>query len=772
MEEILGYLNFSGGAPDAAFLRALNGLSDAIKVKTRRQGADNQTDDAPPAWRRLAEHLRLGAVRLRESKSAFQNSEQAEAVLRLVFDETLPAYRRFHKDLLFHQTEATLFGPLFIGRVCEAVLSEGKPWDDTARIVEGAVVRLNDYVGHRPVAVLRNRRKLQPYAHERVRPIPLWIRDVGAGAGPWAEVVEQTLDILRDADPDLLARAWFDLDMLDELALDPRAYDFDHPVHRRPNYQFGQWDPHQIDNRGYYRRFIVQQMTLDAIVERIEHRGRLARREVVFEGAAVLAGTILMGSGISGDGPGRHDSNTTLATLLTHIAEYRDDFYKRLFQRVPGKHHQRLVIEAERLHQPFGGARQHLNQFLAARRASQLQHVHLSQLYARMGQAEAAVAQARVVPVAAARMHCEIQCRITAARRHLDRREFEPAEQILGEIDDYLHRAIECGALVDPWNILGFDAQFSLFPALENSCPDHRVDELLDLMESIFELYARFEREASAAGRKDSRRRVADALARLAEWWDQFASTEVSSIEGISGREACESSRHVADVLGLWHEAGTAAGDMAFWRRHVDGFRSAEAYGSVVEGLLDQGDLVAAMGLLMQWLSQSDEIPLAEGKHSFHELAIRWMRLHWTSDGRGEEGGREVADTENRWAATRRFLDYLEAGGESYWTVPRLELLSESVDEEESEEEEDEEKGEEGESAKGGIYGAAYENVVYRDTTDDGIEGELFETGAATDDFELTAEAERISKRLAFLRMLARLWRMAARAAIDLPPGT
>ncbi|NLE39993.1 MAG: hypothetical protein GX621_18400, partial [Pirellulaceae bacterium] len=768
MEEILGYLNFSGGAPDAAFLRALNGLFGELEAKTARQGAGDKTDDSPAAWRRLAEHLRLGAVRLRESKTAFQNTEQAEAVLRLVFDAALPEYRRFHEDLLFHQTEATLFGPLFIGRACEAVLSEGRPWDDTARIVEGAVSRLNDYVGHRPVAVLRNRRKLQPYAHEWVRPVPLWIRDVGAGTGPYAELVEKALDILRDADPDLLARAWFDLDMLDELAFDPRAYDFDHPVHRRPNYQFGQWDPHHIDNRGYYRRFVVQQMTLDAIVTRLEHRGRLARRDVVFEGAAVLAGTILMGAGISGDGPGRHDSSATLATLLTHIAEYRDDFYERLFRQVPATHRKRLRVEAERLHQPFGAARQHLNQFLAGRRASQLQHVHLSQLYARMGQAEAAVAQARVVPVASARMHCEIQCRMTAARRHLDKREFEPAERLLGEIDDFLHRAIECGALVDPWNILGFDAQFSLFPALENSCPDHRVDELLDLMENIFDLYARFEREAAAAGRGELRRRVSDALTRLAEWWDQFASTEVSSIEGISGREACESSRHVADVLGMWHEAGTAAGDMAFWRRHVDCFRSAEAYGSVVDGLLDHGDLVAAMGLLMQWLSQSDEIPLAEGKHAFHDLAIRWMRLLWTSEGRREQDELDTGDAEDRWTATRKFLDYLEAGGESFWTVPNLELLSAAAGDETPEDDE----VEDAESAEGGIYGAAYENVVYRDTTDDGIDGELFETGAATDDFELTAEAERISRRLAFLRMLARLWRMAARAAVDLPPGT
>ena len=64
--------------------------------------------------------------------------------------------------------------------------------------------------------------------------------------------------------------------------------------------------------------------------------------------------------------------------------------------------------------QPFGGARQHLNAWLARRRASQLEHVHLAQIFARMGYPEAAYRQAGIVPVASARMRCEIDCRLTA----------------------------------------------------------------------------------------------------------------------------------------------------------------------------------------------------------------------------------------------------------------------------------------------------------------------------------------------------------------------
>ena len=210
---------------------------------------------------------------------------------------------------------------------------------------------------------------------------------------------------------------------MEEIALDPRAYDFDHPVNRRPNYHFGQWDPHQISQDGFYSRFVLQQMTLDALLTRCEagdvngahhpspdpspsrggkERGEAADR--LEEAAAVLAGTILMACGTSGDAPGRHDSTVTLSTLLPQIAAYRDDFYQQLLAKVAGPHGQRLREEAQRTRQPFGGARQHLNHELARRRAVQLQRVHLALLFARMGRPESALRQADSVRVASARM--------------------------------------------------------------------------------------------------------------------------------------------------------------------------------------------------------------------------------------------------------------------------------------------------------------------------------------------------------------------------------
>ena len=50
--------------------------------------------------------------RLQQSSSTFSDIAQAQAVLRLLRDELLPAYRQFHSDLLFHQQESSLFRPL------------------------------------------------------------------------------------------------------------------------------------------------------------------------------------------------------------------------------------------------------------------------------------------------------------------------------------------------------------------------------------------------------------------------------------------------------------------------------------------------------------------------------------------------------------------------------------------------------------------------------------------------------------------------------------
>lgn len=774
-QEVLGYLNFSSGISDPRFLGNINLLFGQVEAQQPRRRGRSRSPKREPSWKVLGQVLQKALERLERESDTFHHADQARAAVRLVFDQVLPAYRKHHRDLLFHQTEESLFQPYFIGRVFEAVLSQGPPWDETERIVHGVMERLNDYVGHRPVAVLQSEQKLQPYAHEWVRPVPLYVRDAGVAVGRYHDLVEKALELLAATDPAILSQAWFNPEWLDELAIDPRAYDFDHPVNKRPNYHFGQWDPHHIDNAGRYRRFVIPQVTLDAILGRLEKPGksRIPVGQLLHEAGAVLVGIMLMGSGISGSGPGTHDSNTSLATLLPHIATYRDAFYEWLLEQVDGTHAKRLRSEAASLHQPFGGARQHLNQTLARHRAMQLQHSHVAQLYAWMGYTDEALRHSEIVPVASARMSCQLYCRVTSAHLAVERGELAEAAAALPDAEDILQRAILCGAFVDPWNILGFGGQFSLFAAVENSVHDHRVDELIATVGQIFGLYTRLQKEAAAAGDTDLAVRLSAGMKSLAEWWDKYATTEVGDVDGFSGREAWESAAHVTDVLKEWHAAGTAAGDVAFWRAHVDRFRSPKAYALVVDSLLEQHDLVAAMGLLIQWLSQADEISLVEQEYSFHELANHWMEdLLGGDDGSEEPSADErVALDARRWALVRRLFDYMEANAEQYWHVPHLELgaaTTRSSDPPGPEAEQATQDGEE--DSIDGLYAAAYEDVVFRDSANDGFQGEMLQGGQPQSDFEFTNEADRLGDRLHFLSTLARLWKMAA-TALGAAPG-
>jgi hypothetical protein len=755
VEQVLGYLNFSSGAADPQFLTNLNRIFELAAAQQA----------GVPTWLAAGRLLTDRLAELRTQSATFRDADQASAVLELVFDQALPAYRRFHRDLLFHHTDESLFRPFFIGRVCEAVLRQGPPWDERDRVVNGAITRLNDYIGHRPVAALESQ-KLEPYKHEFVRPIPVFIRGAGVSIGAEREVVNAALNLLAEIDEAILTQACFDPDLLDELAIDPRAYDFDHPANKRPNYHFGQWDPHHLDNQGRFRRFVVQQVTLNALMRRLTDAPDIPPDELLVEAAAVLAGTILMASGISGEGHATFDSTVTLSKLLPKIARYRDQFYERLFEKIGGQHGERLKQEAKDRRQPFGGARQHLNAQLARQRASQLEHVHLAKIFARMGHTEAAREEASVVPCASARMQCEIDCLMTTAQLACDSGELERAAGYLPQIVDLLKRAIACGAVIDPWNILGFDAHYSLFPALENSVRDHRADELVALMDRLWALYSRVWSEAAAVDHEELSQQVARQFKETAVWWHKFAVHEVSSVEAVDSRVVYKAAERVAKAMNVWQKAGAAAGDVAFWAPHAEMFDSPKAYALVVETLLDRGDYVATMALLVHWLSQADRIGLVRADASWHDLTERWFGRITSLAG---EDANDAAAARKRWDTARKFIDYLEANAETYWNPPLFQLSGGANGgvggESPTDDEDDEDR-----------YASAYEGMVFRDSTDDGIEGSIFESDEGSTD-ELTAESRRVAERLDFLSTVAALWKFMAvgpafRAVTQLEAGS
>jgi hypothetical protein len=229
------------------------------------------------------------------------------------------------------------------------------------------------------------------------------------------------------------------------------------------------------------------------------------------------------------------------------------------------------------------------------------------------------------------------------------------------------------------------------------------------VIDRLLTLYAHLRSEAAGTGDEALGLRLATNMAKLAGWWDRFATTTVNDVRHVVGQEAAASADHMAEALASWHQRGESPADLAFWRQHLHRFRTAKSFAIVVEDLLGKGDFRAAMGLLVNWLSQADSVPLQDGEFSFHVLAVRWMlglsRLAQSASGQGVPVEELV----------RKFVDHIEANAEDLWNVPHLERAAGGQEPGVAKQPDEEDA----------LFGAAYEGVTYRDSTDDGNEGEL-----------------------------------------------
>ncbi|WP_417384465.1 hypothetical protein [Gimesia sp.] len=737
IREILGYLNFSNGKPDPKFRFNWNQLFSDL--------------DERPSAETLELLLSTQLKALKGTSGAFQEITQAENVIRLALQECLPRYRAHHRDLLFHICEREFLQPYFLSVLFESLLEQGGPWSETDRIVTGTIDRLNDFVGFRPVAVLENGRQMQVYPHEKFRPLPVYFRDSGVACGVYQKLIEQTIKTLQTTPDDLLHQAHFRLERMDEIAIDLRAHDHLHPVNKRTNYMFGEWDPHIIDNQGYYRRFVIRRLILDSLLAWIDEHKEIPLQERLEDAAAVLSGTMLMASSISGSGPDTHASDISLTSLLPKVARQRDDYYNRLLASASGSRAERLRKEAKQSQQPFGHIRHYLNLHLARYGAQQVQHRQLSRIYARMGFSVAARCEAAVIPCTSVRFECEIQWRITLVHLHLERYELEQAWKLIPEIEDHLTRGIECGALIDPWNILGFQGLFPLFISREDSIPDQRSEVLLDLMEEMFSAYSATLSEAAAQGNDKLKLEISHRFQKLAETWDRYATTTVEDLPHVNGQDSFESAAHVSQILTEWKKGGEAVGDISFWREHVDRFESAKAYALTVDALLQKQDHVAAIGLIMQWLSQVDQTGLESGPYSIHSVLLQWMR-QLTSEIEPESFNANST-------SIRKMFDYLEVNAADYWSVPHFDAVL-PVPEKEIEDPFDIEAVEPDEEDS--LFNAAYENVTFRDSADDGVQGEMMDSGYSPSNSEIESINRQLEPRLKFLNTLSQLWQLSA----------
>jgi hypothetical protein len=211
IREMLAYLNLSGGRRDPKFLANLN------RIWTKLDRA------APVAT--LGTLLLAELEKVQGTTPVFQDTQQAREVIPLTLTSLLSAYRTHQADLLFHLQPLDFEQPLLIGVFFEAILAQGAPWDDQGRIIEGALKSVNDFVGYRPIPILESGLRMDIYSHERFRPLPIYMEGVGAAAGPYHDLISSTMEFLKQAPRDLLLEAHFDLDQMEELAIDMRSHD-------------------------------------------------------------------------------------------------------------------------------------------------------------------------------------------------------------------------------------------------------------------------------------------------------------------------------------------------------------------------------------------------------------------------------------------------------------------------------------------------------------------------------------------------------------------
>ena len=773
LDGALGYLNLANGSEDMAFMRSLNAISLGLdtaddlaqRIALPQRIAELQDQKEEASWRYVVRLLELRLDYLQRSQPAFHACQQAIAVLGLM-SEFVAEYRQFHHVILQHLSETDMMNSFMLGRFFEAILRQGGPWTEKHRILQGAVSQVNDFVGHRPVPNLEGH-TAQPYAHEFSRPVPIFIRGVGAACGPYQKLVDQVIAILTATNDQILNLVQFDPSELRELAFDPRSYDFDHPVHRRPGYQFGEWDPHAISESKHYYRFVIRKEMLDIVQQYVEQSSNpVERTERELEAAAVTVGSLLVAAGVSGRGPEGHDSNTTFGTLIPNLGRCRDAFYVNMLNRVSGDHATRLRTQSAKDGQPFNAVRQHLNASLARRNAVQKVRLKLAEVFAQMGYPDVAQRQLQAVPVASARVRGDIACLLIRVRDATEANQLATAQEGLQEIVRRLREGIECGTIVDPRNMLGFDCQFSLFPAIENSVFDHRFETLLEIVHEIFRLTARVWSEAAAGNNSACAAETERELRTFAEWWHTFAAHEVQSIDGESAMLRLVAAQNVAEVVRQWVQSGSASGNVAFWAPHAETFQSPQAYVQVIDVLLKHQDHVASMGLLMHWLG-NEAVALERSEASFGQLAHQWLSdtLSYSGrDGSYEPGVRPNPSATN-WSLAAKFFDYLEANSGDYWVAP--ELTDDVVDpDKDADISPWENTSGDTENSDSGLFASAYgEDFVYQDSTNDGIEGPLFES-PFEDDTHFDHEAERIASRLLFLYRVAGLWKTACMACM------
>ena len=168
-EQVLGYINFSSGSHDATFYSNLRTVNEAVK------------QDGDLLYVSMQSAMLSALDELNGSSGVLSSSNQARTAVELVFAHVIPSFLTFHQQVLnAHDVNETI-NTFFIGRVFDVVLKLQDEWENPV-VVDQAIHYLNDFVGYRPIATLETHRH-EPYPHEKIRPVPLYIANAGVCSG-------------------------------------------------------------------------------------------------------------------------------------------------------------------------------------------------------------------------------------------------------------------------------------------------------------------------------------------------------------------------------------------------------------------------------------------------------------------------------------------------------------------------------------------------------------------------------------------------------------
>lgn len=255
------------------------------------------------------------------------------------------------------------------------------------------------------------------------------------------------------------------------------------------------------------------------------------------------------------------------------------------------------------------------------------------------------------------------------------------------------------------------------------------MDDLIGITESILDGYASVWRQAALDGPPASARRAAAAVESLGEWWDRFATTTVSGIPHLSGREVHDSAREVIAALTRRRETAPLPPPAGFWRDEVASFSSPETHARATDSLLLEGDLDGAMGLLVHWASLLEGPAIDRSGGVWMDEAARWMAR--ACNDRTDAGRMRVRRfIELIEANTSGVTDVIEAAAtghepgdgrrksrESEGLGGQLEGLGDELADEPADEDDGREES----------VSSAYESMVWRDSTDDGVDGGMLD---------------------------------------------